>query len=465
MSQLFRHVAILACLAGGVTAQERRPPGSGATDVIAFEHVGVIDVERGLLVPDQTVVIRDGRIAALGSSDALPAPAGAKVVDGTGQFLAPGFADMHVHLYTEGDVATYVANGVTTVRNMAGDPSHLAFRTKIASGALIGPRIVTAGPVVETGSLSHPDNVLLTDAASARREVARQRAAGYDFIKVYNALAADVYASVIDSANEAGIPVAGHVPFEVGLQGALSARQRSIEHFRGYLAELLPPAAASRVGASFRDRSVAWNAIDDARIAPQVERTVAAGVWNCPTFVFTVHEMSPAADHARLLARPEVKLLSLRGLPDRGDKDGYLGAFTDADFAAAQRGLEAQFRLLRALDAAGAGLLVGTDSWLSGFAYADELALLVKAGLSPARVLRMATVDAARFLGETDEWGTIAEGRRADVVLLDGNPLIDISHARRVRAVVSHGRLFNRDDLDALLATTFRRPARSALPL
>lgn len=451
MSPFFRHVAILACLASGVTAQDCLPPGSGSAAVIAFEHVGVIDVERGLLIPSQTVIIRDGRIAALGSSDVLRAPKGATVVDGTGRFLAPGFADMHVHLYTEGDVATYLANGITTVRNMAGDPSHLAFRRQVASGALIGPRIVTAGPVVETGSLSHPDNVLLTDAASARREVARQREAGYDFIKVYNALAADVYTSVIASAHEAGMPVAGHVPFEVGLQGALSARQRSIEHFRGYLQELLPPSEASRISASFRDRSVAWNAIDDTRIARQVEQTVAAGVWNCPTLVFTVHEMSPSAGHARLLARPEVKLLSLRGLPDRTDKNGYLGEFTEADFAATQRGLGAQFRLLRALDTAGAELLVGTDSWLSGFAYADELALLVKAGLSPARVLRMATIDAARFLGEADEWGTIAAGRRADLVLLDGNPLIDISHARRVRAVVSHGRLLNRDHLDALL--------------
>lgn len=278
----------------------------------ALTHVSVVDVERGRLVADQTVVVRDGRIATVRPAAEVAIPPGADVLDGSGRFLAPGFADMHVHLYTEGDLFTYVANGVTTVRNMAGDTTHLAMRARVASGRLVGPRIITAGPVVEAAPLSHPDNVLLESPAAVRGELERQRAAGYDFVKVYNRL-----------------------------------------------------------------------------------------------------------------ARPEVSRLSLTGLPTDGAKTSYLRQFTDSDYVAAQRGLDAQFRLARSLSEAGAGLLVGTDSWLAGYAYVDELELFVRAGLTPARVLRMATLDAARFLGEDAAWGAITAGRRADLVLLDGDPLAD----------------------------------------
>jgi len=160
----------------------------------------------------------------------------------------------------------------------------------------------------------------------------------------------------------------------------------------------------------------------------------------------------PAEAHARLLARPEVRHHSLAGLPTDRSTTSYLRQFTESDYLAAQRGLEGQFRPARALDAAGAGLLVGTDSWLAGYAYADELELFVRAGLTPARVLRMATLDAARYFGEGADWGVVAAGRRADLVLLDGDPLLDIRNARRVRAVILKGRLFRHDDLAARVA-------------
>ncbi|MES2521866.1 MAG: amidohydrolase family protein [Gemmatimonadota bacterium] len=433
---------------------------TGATTV-AFTHVTVVDVERGQLLADQTVLVQSDRIAAVGLDRDVTVPAGADVVDGTGRFLVPGFADMHVHLYTVGDLFTYVANGITTVRNMAGDSTHLAMRAGVSSGRIIGPRIITAGPVVEAAPLSHPDNVLLDSPAAVRRELLRQQRAGYDFVKVYNELARPVYDSVVRVARELGLPVAGHVPASVGIDGALAARQGSIEHFRGYIQALMPSSAPA-LSASFRERSVAWNRIDDARMAPLVARTVAAGVWNVPTFAFTVHELSPDAAHKRLLARPEVQMLSLQGLPKDRATTGYLREFTDADYAGTQRGLAAQFRLLRALDGAGAGLLVGTDSWLAGYAFADELELLVRAGLSPARVLRMATVDAARYLGEERESGTVAGGRRADLVLLDANPLADIGNVRRVQAVMLRGRLLRRDQIDSGLAALPRN--RQQLP-
>ena len=451
MRTLLQIILVTISLACVTLAQERRSTDTELGTAIAFVNVNVVDVERGRVIRNQTVIVREKRITVLGPSRNVPVPADAIIVDGNDRFLVPGFVDMHVHLYTEGDAFTYVANGITTVRNMAGDSTHLEFRRRIASGDIIGPRIITAGPVIEAEPASHPDNVILTDPATVRLEIARQHAAGYDFVKVYNHMAPAVYAAVIAAAKEFNMPVVGHVPMEVGLNGVLAARQLSIEHLFGYIQELVPPTSPVQPSASFRDWSLAWNYIDASRIKALVDKTVASGTWNCPTFAFFVHEMSPAATHAGLLKRPEVKFLSLSGLPDRSKNEGYLKGFTGADFAATQRGLKNRFRLLRALDKAGAGLLVGTDSWLSGYAYADELELLVKAGLKPSRVLRMATVDAARFFGEADQWGTITVGHSADIVLLDANPLADISNTRRVRAVVSNGRLLRRDDLDALL--------------
>lgn len=449
-------LALAGCARWGGAPAAARP---SAEATVAITHAGVVDVERGRLQPDQTVIVRGGRIVAVGPATEVPVPAGAEVLDGTGRYLMPGLADMHVHLYTEGDLFTYVANGVTTVRNMAGDTTHLRMRRRVADRTIVGPRIVTAGPVVEATPLSHPDNAPLDDPSAVRAELARQHAAGYDFVKVYNALARPVYDSVVAVARTLGMPVAGHVPLSVRLDGALAAPQRSIEHFRGYIQALAPASAPLASDASFRDWSVAWARIDTTRVTELATRTVAAGVWNCPTFTFTVHELSPAAAHARLLARPEVRRLSLEGLPKDRATASYLRAFREEDFAAAQRGLEGQFRLLRALDAVGAGLLVGTDSWLAGYAMADELELLVRAGLAPGRVLRMATLDAARFLGEDADRGTVTPGRRADLVLLDGDPLADVGNVRRVRAVMVGGRLLRREELDRRLAGLPTPPA------
>lgn len=441
------HVSLSAALvAASLNGACSAAPAPGQTGV-AIVGVTVIDVEAGERRPDRTVLIKGPRIERVGPAGGVDVPAGATVVDARGRYLLPGLSDMHVHLYTEGDLLTYLANGITTVRNMAGDATHLTFRRRIAAGEIAGPRIFTSGPVIE-GELSHPANARITDPATVRGEVLRQRAMGYDFIKVYNRLSPGVYDELVAVAEEVGLPVSGHVPVEVGLERAL-AGHRSIEHLRGYLQALVTTPLPDT--ASFRDRSVAWNDAAIGRMGDLASRTAAAGVWNCPTFAFTVHELSPAAGHARLLSRPELRYLSLSGLPDRSTT-AYLKEFDERSYRATQEGLRKQFRLVQALDRAGAGLLVGTDSWLGGFAFADEAALLVQAGLTPARVLRMGTLDAAKYLGRSQDLGTIAPGRLADLVLLDADPLVDITNLRTTRSVVVEGRFFDRAALDAMLA-------------
>jgi imidazolonepropionase-like amidohydrolase len=439
-----------------VAAKEFQQPESHATETIVIQHVNVVDVLNARIVPDQSVILRNALIRHVGNSGEAKIPKNAKVVNGTDKYLSPGFADMHVHLYTEGDVLTYVLNGITTVRNMAGDARHLRFRTLINSNNIIGPRIITAGPVVETGVPSHPDNILLTDPRSAYREVARQKNEGYDFIKVYNQMNVEVYKALMAAAFKLNMPVAGHVPFEVGLTTALQEGQISVEHFRGYIEELTSR-DSSNMSTGFKSRSVAWNHIDERLIDSVVVKTLKSKTWNCPTFSFTVHELSPINDHKLLLLRPEVKLLSLEGLPDREKNSGYLSDFSESDFAATQSGLEAQFALLRALDKSGGNLLVGTDSWLAGYAFADELELLKRAGLSHSRILKMATFDAAVFLKDERNSGTVEAGKRADLVLLDANPLENIENVRRINAVVIRGRYLSRDTLNELMASLAKK--------
>jgi hypothetical protein len=431
------------------------PLAASGQETLRISNITVVDVVNGALLAARTVTITDGRIQRIYAYGELVPDQDGQVVDGTGRFLIPGFADMHVHLYTEGDLLTYVARGITVVRNMAGDSTHLRMRRRVTAGDIIGPRIVTAGPVIEARPLSHPDNVGVDAPNTVREVVSQQKREGYDFVKVYNSLAAEVFDSLIAVTTELSIPVAGHVPVQVGLGGALG-RQKSIEHFRGYPQVLAMQPLPD--DAEFKEWSLAWNALDTLRIPDAARRTAERGTWNVPTFTFIRHEMQPESGHAELLARPELRYLSLSGLPtDR--RKGYLAPFSEEDFKAVQRGLEGQFRLLRALEKAGAGLLVGTDSWLGGFAYADELELLVTAGLTPARVLRMATADAAAFLGQTDTWGRVEEGLRADLVVLDGNPLADIRNTQGIHAVVLGGRLLDRARLDALLASAERAAA------
>jgi imidazolonepropionase-like amidohydrolase len=419
------------------------------TASIAIERVSIIDVVHGRVIPDQTVLVREGRIVEVGSSKKIKAQPGSIIVNGHRRYLSPGFADMHVHLYTEGDLFTYLANGVTTVRNMAGDTSHLELRRRVENGEIFGPRIITAGPIIET-KLSHPDNQLVSSADVARQAVIDQKKAGYDVIKIYNDLSPELFDVVMDQAAKSHMRVVGHVPYEVGLEKALRSGQDSIEHLRGYLHPLLAAGQSLERRPDFRSFSLAWNNASTAKMRRLAEETVTAGVWNCPTLVFTVHEMSPLAAHRRLLSRPETAFLSLKGLPKDRTK-GYLAGFSEADFTSVQRGLTKQFHLLRALDNAGAGLLVGTDSWLGGFAFADELELLVKAGLSPSRVMRMATMDASAYLGETKLRGSVEKGKIADLVILRGNPLRSISNARKIEGVISGNRYLSRKIIDTKL--------------
>ncbi|MGE0552445.1 MAG: amidohydrolase family protein [Gemmatimonadales bacterium] len=411
----------------------------------AFVDVTVIALDGSAPLAHQTVLVRDGRIASIGPAASTRLARDVRRIEGGG-YLLPGFADMHVHLGRDIDLLTYLANGITTVRNLWGRPETLRWRDRVADGSLLGPTIVTSGAIIDGTPPSVPQMTVITDPSAARAEVERQHRAGYDFIKVYNSVPAGVYDTITAVARGLGMPVAGHVPFEVGLRGALRAGQRSIEHLRGYIADLVPSDAAVQPGASLKSRSLAWNYIDRSRIPGLVAASVAAGVWNCPTLTVTAELLAPPDEWERLGARPELRYLGSAARFDRS-RLPYLQDFAPEDYREANRGVAAQAALVKALHDVGGRLLAGTDSYLQGFALARELEAFEAAGIPREAVLRIATRDAAEYLGRLDQVGTVTVGKRADLQLLRGNPLESLAALEGRVGVMAGGRWLARQDL------------------
>ena len=459
-------VALLVLFAGcSVNPRLNAPPDPPS---LAFTHVTVIDVARGVPLPDQTVVVTGHRIASAGPASSVRVPRGAQVIDVDGRYMIPGLWDMHTHPEKEEDLALFIANGITGIRVMHGEPRHLEWREQIRRGERLGPVLFVAGPIIEGPPPPALASVIPTEgkrlvhtAEEAAGEIRAQKAVGYDFIKVYNNLPRAAYEAIVAEARRLKLRVAGHVPFEVGLAGALKARQASIEHLRGYIEPLVPPGAPQQPGADFRSRALAWRFADPSKMKALAEATRDAEVWNTPTLACRI-DTRPHAEVEAYLGRPEAAYLSKSHREMLRDRSqiGYLSNFTAEDFRYAADGYLLEDALIRALQNAGARLLAGTDLVPWGFSLHRELEELVSAGLSPREALAAATRNPAEFLNAADSFGTVREGKRADLVLLGANPLEDIRNTQRIQAVVIDGRLLNRRTLDELLATSKKSIAK-----
>jgi len=439
------------------------PPPTAPTPVtatFAFVGVSVIPMDRERVLADQTVLIGGGRIVAVGPADRLTVPAGAETIDGRGKFLIPGLADMHVHLL-EGaaDLPLFVAYGVTTIRQMAGAPEILALRAQVNDGRLLGPTIFTVGPLIDGDPpVWKAGTTVVTTPEQARRAVDEQQRAGYDQVKVYDNLGRAEYDAVVDEAAKVHIAVVGHVPERVGLARALAAHQASIEHLMGAFQLLQRPDSPFRDAepaltgmtianaAHLPERSMElakW--VDETRIPELARATAAAGVWSVPTLVTLQNARGPDELEAAWKL-PPMRYAS-RAMRDWWNAPGHAAP---TDPATRQRALALRAQIVRALRDAGARLLVGTDTphpfVLPGWSVHDEMRYFVEAGLTPYQALWAATRGPAELLAT--QGGTIAAGARADLVLLDGNPLADIAAAARIRGVVVRGRWLSRARLD-----------------
>lgn len=420
-------------------------PTRSAADAIVFTHVTVIDGRSATPRSDRTVVVSGSRIVAEGAAAATPVPAGARTIDGRGKYLIPGLWDMHVHTVTPGGdelLVLYIANGVTGVRDMAGDwPTLTAWRREIASGARIGPRIVASGPYLEGGDVPIP-HLLVRTPADAQPAVDSLIRLGVDFIKVHSQLTRETYFAIARAARARGVPFAGHVPRSVLPEEASDSGQRSIEHLLT-IPNQCTPADSVALAPRFRVQSVLGRC-SSADLAPLFARFVRNDTWMVPTMVAAVEIAGwpkrelPGDSFARFLPDTLRRYVAqIFPMPD--------SVPPDADVVGRAL-LEKRVAIVGAMHRAGVRIMAGTDAPLRnsppGFGLHEELAWLVRAGLSPFDALRAATLEPARFLKLEDSLGIIATGKLADLVLLDANPLADIGNTRRISAVVANGRLF-----------------------
>ncbi len=449
-----RRLSLWLCLAAAFGCQGS-DEGTGAptetagsadeSPLTAFVHANVISMETGEVLPDHTILVWDGRILELGPSPVVGVLSFAEVIDARGKYVMPGLADMHSHLFWPQQLAHHLPHGITTVRLMWGGPHQLVWRKGIEEGDLVGPTLHISGPIVNGCSPSWmmgpawceddpsppfpmPPTWIVEDAETADRVVRAQRAAGYDFIKPYSHLDRDSYVALMAAARQYGIPVAGHVPEAVGIEGALEAGQASIEHFicldfclSDEFQDQRPPWTAPRretlawlfsLGREVLDGRISTSDLfDDERLRDQARAVAAAGGWVTPTM------------HAGFEDNPEWP-------PE------------------AEVWAERNRREVRALRDAGVLLLAGTDR--DAFWVPDELESLQRAGLTPFEALRTATRGAAEFLGELDQWGTVAAGKRADLILLDANPLEDVANTKALAGVMLRGHWFTIEELEAM---------------
>ncbi len=423
-----------------------------------FINVNVIPMTSDTVLGARTVIVTDGEVVVIGDVDDTPVPDDAVVVDGTDRFLIPGLSEMHGHVPggSSADLDRvlhlYVAHGITTVRGMLGQASHLELRSALQKGERLGPRLITSGPSLNGRSVTSPDRAISM--------VEQQHAAGYDFLKIHPGLTRQEFDAMAATANRLSIPFAGHVPEDVGIERALAAGIATIDHLDGYMESLLRPHEDPSGGLSGFFGVFIADQADETKIAGIVAATVEAGVWNVPTDSLFRHATSSASDPDDMVDWPEMKYMPVDTVDRwrRAKREVLDDANYHPDTAA--HAVELRQQLILELHRNGAGLLLGSDSPqifnVPGFAIHRELEYLVDAGLTPFEALQTGTVNPAEFFGRPGDFGVVKTGAEADLILLDANPLEDIMNTRRIHGVMVRGRWLPRSELEGLLKSLAR---------
>ncbi|MGE5607279.1 MAG: amidohydrolase family protein [Bacteroidota bacterium] len=415
--------------------------------LLVINNINIIPMTKNAVLKNKTVVIKDGTISEI-RDEPVSTSFNSLIVDGSGRYLIPGLADMHVHISSRKDSELFVANGVTTVQNMWGTegflnflgfPNQLNYKMQVNDETLTGPTIYTAGPVLEGRPKDHPFMQEITTWDKAKKTITNQVKQGYDFIKVYDHLSEEVYQSLIEECQRLDVMVKGHVPYEVGLEKTIRAGQRQIDHLTGFLdydsVKLLVPEDSLRYYAAMARNN---------------------RVYNCPTIIFTQKRVllgdftEMAENHQEIRYLSFMQRFFLRqSIKALEDELKYQGNDYRKDVFDLYR------KVIICLREQNAPLLAGTDTGnpfvFPGFSLHEELEQLVKAGLTPFEALACATVNPFESIDMLNEAGTIEPGKKADLVILRKNPLLDIKNTKEIESVILRGKLLNQDDLRRLL--------------
>jgi len=457
MTRLFGIAALFTALCVSTIAQ-----------VTAFVGVNVIPMDRDRVLRDQTVIVRDGVIAEIGPTRRVAIPEGALKVDGKGKYLMPGLVDMHTHLLSDGDefpdsiaedeLRVMVANGVTTVRFMIGTPELLELRKLSAAGEIAAPQIYVASPHL-TGR-EQGNNFVVNTPDEAREAVRKAKSDGYDFIKITTFIKPEVYEAAVDEAAKQRIKVVGHADSRfVGVERAWKSGQQ-IEHLDGYM-EFIMRDGATPVEGSVSDLYIYnpdnWASIDhidERKIREAAKRTVAANPFVNPTQHFMKNTFGLARSEASMRAQPDFKFYP-KHVQDRFIDFHKRTRLNQVPLEKRAKWVGYRDKLIKAINDAGGKIMVGSDTpeflWLYGFTVHRELDALKAAGLSNYEVLAAGTKNAHDFFGTLGTAGTVERGKRADLILLNADPLKDVGATKDRAGVMLKGRWYPQAELDRWL--------------
>lgn len=448
---------VLAIFAG-VVATVTAPAALAASDErVVFANIRILTMsEEGESIENGHVVVQSGEIVAVGEGAHTPKP-DEVVVDGAGATIMPGLADMHVHYWDRDDGILYLANGITTVRNLTGGGGQYRLDQLALSGTIPGPRVYTSGPLIDGDKPIRPrGSVRVSNPDQAIGAVRSQDIAGFPAVKLYERLSAESYRAAVAEAKQAKMKVFTHTPIELTVGDVLDLQVDSLEHLDGYSDALVRDGFEPTQAFPWSEK---WANADRAKFAPWAQRTAESGVWSVPTFALR-WGMRYSTDPDSFFARPEMRFLS-DGLKDgwRSSIDGWLKRFHPYNEAE----LQAKVEFVSELRKAGAPVLIGTDPpnpfVVPGFAIHDEFTGFSAAGYSNPEILQVATREAARFLDREDWSGEIAPGFVADLLVVKGDPRADLETIKTPLGVMVAGHWHDRSALDAALE---RRAAQVA---
>jgi len=439
---------LVAC--GATSGSEENPLGSG----YVITGVTIVDVEKGMTVAGQTILIEGDKIVAIGAQGELEIHEQARIIDGHGLYLMPGLVDAHVHYF---DAPVFgrlmIANGVLLVRD-TGMPNEyiLDVRDQLDRGEMLGPEMITTGTMLDGAPPLIPSiSMSITTPEEGRIAVREQAKAGVDMINVYSRLDRDVFLAIVDEAQKAGLKVVAHLPETVYIEDAAEAGLASSEHFNGFekvIARLLdePVNFAFRGQASDAGYFMRLSEVNPQELQGVYQRIRASGMVICPTvvtFKTLTHITSIQAGNFQQseYISPSVMELWKSLWTQQSDLPDFIWVNW--------------VQMVAGMNSTGIPLMVGTDLMLPGiipgYSVHEEMAIWQEAGIPPADILRSATIVPAQFMGFGDRLGTISEGKTASMVLVQGNPLEDIRNAQRIDSVFLRGQYFSRKDLDNLL--------------